>query len=121
MLIVEWKYLNEGNDFIEISLFRPGCDPYGQENVNSIIVYFTLHFSKAVDDPLKALQEHLNHYKTLAGKAVFNNSLMFTGKNNKLRNSNLWFGVLHRVRVASYNISQREGTSILTNVVYFCF
>lgn len=107
---------------IEIALFRPGCYPYDQENVNSVIVYFTLHFSKAVDDPLKPLQEHLSHYKTLAGKVVFNDSLMLTGKNDKLRNINSWFGVLHRIRVLSYNIYHGEKEPlILTHVAYFLY
>ena len=42
-------------------------------------MYFTLHFAKAVDRPLKALQDYLDHYKTLGGKDVFPDSLMLTG------------------------------------------
>jgi hypothetical protein len=45
-----------------------------------VIVYFTVHFAKAVDHPLKPIQDHLDDEKTLAGKDVFPDSLMLTGK-----------------------------------------
>jgi hypothetical protein len=52
-----------------------------------VIAYFTLHFTKTVNHPLKPLQDHLDKKKSLDGKDVFPDSLMLIGKKKNTRTS----------------------------------